>query len=59
MTHMSKTTILIEKQTRDELRKRGIKGQTYDQVISDLLKSKDSLDKSIRTVSRESSRRPY
>jgi hypothetical protein len=56
---MSKTTILIEKQTRDELRKRGIKGQTYDQVISDLLKSKDSLDKSIRTVSRESSRRPY
>lgn len=51
---MSKTTILIEKQTREQLRKKGIKGQTYDQVISDLLKSKDLLDKSPMTVPSES-----
>jgi hypothetical protein len=51
---MTKTTILVEKQTREELRKRGIKGQTYDQVIADLLKSQDSLDKSLKQVSSES-----
>jgi hypothetical protein len=51
---MSKTTILVERQTREELRKRGIKGQTYDQVISELLKTKDSFDKSRKLVSSES-----
>jgi hypothetical protein len=49
---MSKTTILVEKQTREELRKRGIKGQTYDQVISDLLRSKDSPEKSQNSIKR-------
>ena len=52
---MSKSTILLEKETREKLRKTGYKGQTYDQIISELLKSKDSLDPSLlQPVSRES-----
>ena len=55
---MTKTTIVVERKTREELRKRGSKGQTYDQVINELLlESKDfdgSLDPSLKTVSSES-----
>jgi len=52
---MPKSTILVKKETREKLRKTGCKGQTYDQIISDLLKSKDSLDPSLlEPVSRES-----
>ena len=52
---MEKTTILVEKKTRDRLRKIGFKGQTYDQVISELLKGKDSLDPNLlKSVSSES-----
>ena len=48
-------TILVEKKTRDKLRKIGFKGQTYDQVISELLKAKDSLDPNLlKSVSSES-----
>jgi hypothetical protein len=42
--YMVKTTILIERHTREQLRKKGSKGQTYDEVIINLLKSIDSLD---------------
>jgi hypothetical protein len=38
---MSKTTILIDNQTREQLKKFGIKGQTYDAIIQDLMKSKE------------------
>jgi len=31
------TTIQITKQTRDELKKHGIKGETYDEIIKKLL----------------------
>ena len=55
---MAKTTIVVERKTREELRKRGTKGQTYDKVINELLlESKDldgSLDPSLKTVSSES-----
>ena len=35
---MVKTTILIETETRNKLRLRGIKGDTYDDIINNLLK---------------------
>lgn len=35
---MVKTTILIETETRNKLRLRGIKGDTYDDIINKLLK---------------------
>ena len=31
------TTIQITKQTRDELKKHGIKGETYDEILKKLL----------------------
>lgn len=34
---MVKTTILVEKETREKLQKTGHKGQTYDQIIAELL----------------------
>ncbi|HKG87268.1 MAG TPA: hypothetical protein VKA95_02990 [Nitrososphaeraceae archaeon] len=37
---MSKTTILVEDSTRQKLRQIGSKGQTYDQVINELIKVK-------------------
>jgi hypothetical protein len=52
---MVKTTIVIEKKTRKQLRDRGLKGETYDEIISKLLKSKDSLDLSLlKPISSES-----
>lgn len=41
-----KTTILVEEETRDRLKKLGRKNQTYDQLINELiiLKKFDSLD---------------
>jgi hypothetical protein len=41
---MSKSTILLEKDTRQKLRKVGYKGQTYDEIIKKLLESKDVLE---------------
>jgi hypothetical protein len=35
---MPKTTILVETETRELLKRIGSKGQTYDQVISGLIK---------------------
>jgi predicted CopG family antitoxin len=35
---LAKTTILIETQTREELRKLGIKGESYDDIIRRLMK---------------------
>ncbi len=32
------TTIQIDKATRDELKKQGIKGETYDEIIRRLMK---------------------
>ena len=40
--HMSKTTILVESDTRERLRKIGRKNQTYDQLINELIKAKRS-----------------
>ncbi len=37
---MGKTSIQIEEETRDKLRKLGIKGETYDQIINRLIGSK-------------------
>jgi predicted CopG family antitoxin len=34
---MNQTTIQISKETRDKLKKLGRKGQTYDEVIENLL----------------------
>ena len=44
---MVKTTILVEKKTRKKLRDIGLKGETYDEIIEKLLKSKDSPDLSL------------
>jgi hypothetical protein len=35
---MSKTTILVESETRERLREIGRKNQTYDQLINELIK---------------------
>jgi hypothetical protein len=35
---MPKTTILVETETRESLKRIGNKGQTYDQVINELIK---------------------
>ena len=35
---MSKTTILVEKSTRDNLKALGKKGDSYDDLISELLR---------------------
>ena len=42
---MMRTSILIQTNTRDELRRIGRKEQTYDQVIRELIISKNKLDK--------------
>jgi hypothetical protein len=39
---MSKTTILVESETRERLRRIGRKNQTYDQLINELIKTKGS-----------------
>jgi hypothetical protein len=40
-----RTSILIQTNTRDELRRIGRKEQTYDQVIKELILTKNKLDK--------------
>jgi predicted CopG family antitoxin len=40
---MSKTTIILEKATRERLRQLGIKGQSYDDVINRLIDKKKGL----------------
>lgn len=44
---MTKSTISLEKETRQNLRKAGYKGQTYDEIIKKLLQSKNSLEISL------------
>lgn len=39
----SKTTIQINRQTRELLGQIGMKGQTYDEVIMDLVKARSKL----------------
>ena len=52
---MVKTTILVEKKTRKKLRDIGLKGETYNEIIAKLLRTKDSLDPSLlKPVSSES-----
>jgi hypothetical protein len=34
------TTIVVRTKTRDELKQMGLKGQTYDQVINELIRLK-------------------
>jgi hypothetical protein len=41
---MSKTTIVVESKTRDLLKEMGSKGQTYDQLIKELIKTKRNRD---------------
>jgi hypothetical protein len=38
---MSKTTILVEKSTRDNLKALGKKGDSYDRLINELLALKE------------------
>lgn len=40
----NKTSIIIEHNTRNELRRIGRKEQTYDQVINELIKIKQNLE---------------
>jgi hypothetical protein len=40
---MSTTTILLKRKTRDELKVMGSKGQTYDQLIRELIKLKKAV----------------
>ena len=50
---MKKSTILIESKTRENLKQLGMKGQTYDQLINDLImktKGKDSPDRRIESL---------
>ncbi len=44
MVKYSKSTILLEKETRALLTEIGRKKQTYDQIIQELIKSKNKLD---------------
>jgi hypothetical protein len=41
---MSKTTILVQSETRKRLREIGRKDQTYDQLINELIKYKRGTD---------------
>jgi hypothetical protein len=41
---INKTTILVEKSTRDTLKQLGTKGQSYDKLINWLIQKKDSLE---------------
>jgi hypothetical protein len=41
---MSKTTILVESTTREHLKQLGIKGQTYDELITQLIELKRKQD---------------
>jgi hypothetical protein len=48
-----KSTILIESKTRENLKQLGTKGQTYDQLINELItktKSKDSPDRRVESL---------
>jgi hypothetical protein len=50
---MKKSTILIESKTRENLKQLGMKGQTYDQLINELItktKSKDLLDRRFESL---------
>ena len=50
---MNKTTILIEKVTRERLKQKGHKGQTYDELINHLMEMKrnqNSLDRRIASL---------
>lgn len=40
----NKTSIIVEHNTRNELRRIGRKEQTYDQVINELIKIKQNLE---------------
>ena len=51
---MSKTTILVESKTRENLKQLGTKGQTYDDLINELIEMKrnyqDPLNRRIETL---------
>jgi predicted CopG family antitoxin len=57
---MQKTTVLVENSTRDRLKKIGKKGQSYDDLINELInsKNKDSLDSRFETLQSSESDRP-
>ena len=44
----NKTSIIVTGTTRDELRRIGRKEQTYDQVINELIKTKQNLELEIK-----------
>ena len=44
----NKTSIIVTETTRDELRRIGRKEQTYDQVINELIKTKQNLELEIK-----------
>jgi hypothetical protein len=50
---MGKSTILIESKTRENLKQLGTKGQTYDQLINELIiktKGRDSPDRGVESL---------
>jgi len=57
---MQKTTVLVENSTRDRLKKIGKKGQSYDDLINELInsKNKDSPDRGFATLQSSESRSP-
>lgn len=53
---MGMTTILVAEETRNSLKNEGIKGQTYDHVIRDLIEFRRSM--STNGHGREARRKP-
>ena len=55
---MEKTTVLVESSTRERLKKIGKKGQSYDDLINELIdsKNKDSPDSRFETLQSSESR---
>lgn len=44
------STILIKNKTRDLLKQIGRKGQTYDELINELIGKRDSLDRRVESL---------
>jgi predicted CopG family antitoxin len=57
---MTKTTVLVELSTRERLKKIGKKGQSYDELINELIdrENKDSLDRGFASLQSSESNSP-
>lgn len=60
---MSKTTILIETKTRQQLKEIGRKGQTYDEVLRELIAKKNNIqhlpESTLRSLRSDEASRSY